>query len=60
MSLYGLEISCKHYLTQDAATNAIKKKEEIIKRLTGHTKELKGWHEGWETEKRIKKQLKLK
>ena len=54
MSLYGLGISRKHYLSQDAATNAIKKKEEHIKRLTGHTDELKLWHQGWDSEKRPK------
>ena len=46
MSLYGLGISRKHYLSQDAATNAIIKKEDIIKRLLGHTNELKLWHQG--------------
>ena len=54
MSLYGLGIARKHYMTQDAATNAIKKQEGIIKRLTEHTNELKLWHQGWESEKRPK------
>ena len=36
MSLYGLGILRKHYLTQEAANNAIKKKEELINRLTKH------------------------
>ena len=65
MSLYGLGISRKHYLSQDAATNAIKKKEELINRLTKHTDTLRGWKQGWELEKRpkiarIKKKLRLK
>ena len=65
MSLYGLGISRKHYLSQDAATNAIKKKEELIKRLTKHTDTLRGWKQGWELENppkiaRIKKETKTK
>ena len=65
MSLYCLGISRKHYLTQDAATNAIKKKEEIIRRSTKYTDTLRGWKQGWELEKRpklhgLKKKLKLK
>ena len=65
MSLYGLGISRKHCLTQDAANNAIKRKEEIIKRLTKHTDTLRGWKQGWGLEKRpkiarIKKETKTK
>ena len=65
MSLYGLGISRKHYLTQEAANNAIKKKEELINRLTKHTDTLRGWKQGWELEKppkiaRIKKETKTK
>ena len=65
MSLYGLGISRKHYLTQYAANNTIKKKEELIKRLTKPTDTLRGWKQGWEPEKppkiaRIKKEAKTK
>ena len=65
MSLYGLGIARKHYISQDAATNAIKKKEELINRLTKHTDTLRGWKQGWEREKppkiaRIKKEAKNK
>lgn len=54
MSLYGLGIARKHYLTEEAAKQGIHKKQAIIDKLLKHQSELRGWTQGWENTKRPK------